>query len=113
MTGSLQIKNEKYYIVLNTTERGRRKQKWINTGLLAKGNKRKAEKMLRDKLHEYELTPNTVQNDVLFAERNCAMLQSIRCRRTSTKKLQRDGATVRADYHPRRFASSRISSTKP
>lgn len=68
MTGSLQIKNEKYYIVLNTTERGRRKQKWINTGLLAKGNKRKAEKMLRDKLHEYELTPNTVQNDVLFFE---------------------------------------------
>ena len=33
MTGSLQIKNNKYYIVLNTYEKGKRKIKWINTDL--------------------------------------------------------------------------------
>ena len=42
MTGSLQVKNGKYYMVLNSTENGKRKQKWIYTGLSAKGNKRKA-----------------------------------------------------------------------
>ena len=36
MTGSLQIKNEKFYIVLNITENGKRKQKWIATGLPTK-----------------------------------------------------------------------------
>ena len=68
MTGSLQNKNGKFYIVLNITDNGKRKQKWISTGLSVKGNKRKAEQMLRDKLREYELTPETVKSDVLFAD---------------------------------------------
>ena len=50
MTGSLQVKNDKFYMVLNSTENGKRKQKWISTGLPVKGNKRKAEQMLREKL---------------------------------------------------------------
>ena len=54
MTGSLQVKNGKYYMVLNSTENGKRKQKWISTGLPEKGNKRKAEQMLREKLTEEE-----------------------------------------------------------
>ena len=29
MTGSLQIKNNKYYIVLNDYVNGKRKQKWV------------------------------------------------------------------------------------
>ena len=33
MTGSLQVKNDKFYMVLNSTENGKRKQKWISTGL--------------------------------------------------------------------------------
>ena len=52
MTGSLQIKNEKYYIVLNDMVNGKRKQRWIATGLTVKGNKRKAEQLLREKLAE-------------------------------------------------------------
>ena len=48
MTGSLQIKNNKYYIVLNTYENGKRKIKWIHTDLPAKGNKTKAQKLLRE-----------------------------------------------------------------
>ena len=54
MTGSLQIKNNKYYIVLNTYENGKRKIKWINTDLPVKGNKTRAQKLLREALEEYE-----------------------------------------------------------
>ena len=50
MTGSLQVKNNKYYIVLNVYQHGKRKQKWIPTDLPEKGNKRKAEQLLREKL---------------------------------------------------------------
>lgn len=52
MTGSLQVKNEKFYIVLNDVVNGKRKQRWISTGLPVKGNKRKAEQLLREKLAE-------------------------------------------------------------
>lgn len=50
MTGSLQIKNNKYDIVLNTCEKGKRKIKWINTDLPVKGNKTRAQKLLREAL---------------------------------------------------------------
>lgn len=54
LTGSLQTKNNIYYIVLNTYENGKRKQKWINTELPVKGNKTKAQKLLRETLDDYE-----------------------------------------------------------
>ena len=54
MTGSLQEKNGKYYAVINVTENGKRKQKWIATGYETKGNKKRAEQFLRDKLKEYD-----------------------------------------------------------
>lgn len=68
MTGSLQVKNDKFYIVLNLTDNGKRKQKWIATGLYAKGNKRKAEKLLRDTLTKYEAAPPTSQSDALLVD---------------------------------------------
>ena len=64
MTGSLQIKNDKFYMVLNSTENGKRKQKWISTGLPVKGNKRKAEQMLREKLSEEETLSPAVCSDM-------------------------------------------------
>lgn len=55
VTGSLQVKNGIYYAVLNLKdENGKRKQKWISTGLPIKGNKRRAEKSLRDKIQEWD-----------------------------------------------------------
>ena len=48
MTGSLQIKNGKFYMALNVYVNGKRKIKWKSTGLTVKGNKRKAEQMLHD-----------------------------------------------------------------
>lgn len=69
MTGSLQVKNDKYYIVLNTYDaNGKRKMKWITTGLLEKGNKKRAERMLREYLQKYETKEKLVKTDVLFSD---------------------------------------------
>ena len=68
MPGSLTIKNGKYYAVLNIYEDGKRKKKWINSGLPEKGNKRKAEAFLREKIAEYERLEGIVQTDILFAD---------------------------------------------
>ena len=55
MTGSLQIKSEKYYAVLNFYDAsGKRVQKWIALNLPIKGNKRKAEALLNTLLVQYQ-----------------------------------------------------------
>lgn len=68
MTGSIQIKNGKYYAVINTYQNGKRKAKWISTGLDVKCNKRKAEQFLIDKIKEFELKENLIHTDVLFGD---------------------------------------------
>ena len=68
MTGSLTVKNGKYYAVLNAYENGKRKKKWISTNLPEKGNKRKAEQFLREKLAEYERMEGIVHSDVKFSD---------------------------------------------
>lgn len=69
MTGSLQTKNGKYYAVINLTDiNGKRKQKWISTGLEIKGNKRRAEQILRDKIKEYELKEKIIPTEILFSD---------------------------------------------
>ncbi|QCO93535.1 site-specific integrase [Reptile-associated circular DNA molecule] len=78
MTGSLQVKNDKYYILINTREKGKRKQKWIATGLDVKNNKRRAEQMLRDQLAAYEQRGGLFKSDVLFAAYIRRWLEQIR-----------------------------------
>ena len=69
MTGSLQIKNGKYYAVINMTDsKGNRKQKWLSTGLDVKSNKKKAEKFLREKLVEYGEKVSVDDGNILFSE---------------------------------------------
>lgn len=68
MTGSLQVKNDKFYIIVNLKENGKRKQKWIATGLDVKGNKRKAEQLLRETLISSEREPVRPTNGVLMAD---------------------------------------------
>lgn len=47
VAGHLQEKNGNFYIVLNYKDQtGKRKTKWLKTGLPVKGNKKKAELML-------------------------------------------------------------------
>ena len=55
MTGSLQVKSEKYYAVLNFKDSsGQRVQKWIPLNLSTKDNKRKAEAMLNALVVKYQ-----------------------------------------------------------
>ena len=69
MTGSLQVKNGKYYMVLNGVENGKRKQRWVSTGLTEKGNRRKAERLLREKLAEEERkAPSGEAMNILFTD---------------------------------------------
>lgn len=68
MTGHLQIKNDKYYAVINTYQKGKRSQKWISTGYTVKGNKTKAEKFLREQLSIYEEKEIYSDADILFSE---------------------------------------------
>jgi len=68
MTGSLQIKKDKYYLVLNTYLGNKRKPIWIATGLDVKGNKRRAQMMLRQELEKYELKSGIVPCDTLFSD---------------------------------------------
>ena len=80
MTGSLQEKNGKYYMVLNTKENGKRKLKWISTGLPVKGNKRRAEQMLRETLQAYECGQRKATPDILFADYIRSWLGGVRRR---------------------------------
>lgn len=68
MTGHLQIKRNKYYVVLDRYIDGKRKQQWLSTGLTAKGNKRKAEQMLREKLSEADKEAATPCSDMLISD---------------------------------------------
>ena len=65
IAGHLQIKNDNYYMVLNYTDaNGKRRQPWIPTGLPAKGNKRRAEKLLLDTRKSF--VPPVVSNPAIF-----------------------------------------------
>ncbi len=92
MTGSLQQKNGKYYAVINLTDQnGKRKQKWISTGYEIKGNKKKAEQFLRDKLKEFELQENLIFTDMLFCDYAVHWLQVVE--KTVDIKLTLDNDT--------------------
>ncbi len=67
LAGHLHEKNGYYYIILNLTDSaGRRKPKWISTGLTIKGNKKRAEQMLMEERRKYATAK--AGDDVLFAD---------------------------------------------
>ncbi len=76
MTGSLKIKNGVYYAVINYKDNyGKYKQKWISTGLKERGNKKEAQKFLKEQLDKfnlneiYEQTPEPqINNDIVFVD---------------------------------------------
>ena len=79
MTGSLQIKNGKYYAVLNyRDEYDKRKQKWICTELEIKGNKKAAEKFLNQCIEKYDNKENMLNNDMYFHTYIGIWLESIK-----------------------------------
>ena len=73
VAGHLQEKYGYYYAVLNyTDENGKRKTKWIATGLEIKGNKKRAEAILLEQRHLFEQKlseiPVVNKDDILFAD---------------------------------------------
>jgi integrase len=73
VAGHLQEKYGYYYAVLNyTDENGKRKTKWIATGLEIKGNKKRAEAILLEQRHLFEQKlseiPVVKKDDILFAD---------------------------------------------
>ncbi|MFQ9993390.1 tyrosine recombinase XerC [Ruthenibacterium lactatiformans] len=84
IAGHLQIKNDNYYMVLNYTDaNGKRRQPWIPTGLPAKGNKRRAEKLLLDTRKNFvppvvSKENEDISSDMLFADYMELWLEIIR-----------------------------------
>ena len=73
VAGHLQEKYGYFYAVLNyTDENGKRKTKWIATGLEVKGNKKRAEAILLEQRHLFEQKlseiPVVNKDDILFAD---------------------------------------------
>ncbi len=72
VAGHLQEKKGYYYIILNlTNEEGKRKQKWISTGLPVKGNKKRAEQRLMEERQRYDTSRSGARNfwqEILFAD---------------------------------------------
>lgn len=69
VAGHLQEKKGNFYMVLNfTDENGRRKPKWVATGLPVKGNKRKAEAMLFDERQKYTTSTAAPDESTLFSD---------------------------------------------
>lgn len=59
VAGHLQEKKGFFYIVLNYKDKeGKRKSKWMATGLPVKGNKKRAESLLMDARRNFEFKPN-------------------------------------------------------
>lgn len=70
VAGHLSEKKGYFYIVLNYTDYyGKRKTKWISTGLPIKGNKKRAEKLLMQERRNFvPEEPEIIKNDMLFAD---------------------------------------------
>ena len=69
MTGSLQVKKDVYYAVLNfKDENGKRRPKWINTGFKVKNNKREANAALNKLIAEYEGREIVRNRDITFLD---------------------------------------------
>ena len=79
MTGSLQIKNDKFYAVLNFRDRnGKRVQKWIPLNLPVRGNKRRAEAMLNQLLIDYQGIESVEPMNTLLSQHIAAWIESNR-----------------------------------
>ena len=88
ITGSLQVKNGKYYAVLNLKDKNnKRKQKWISTGLVEKGNKRKAEEFLQKCIQQYSSYGDVYDAHALFCDYILNWVEA----RTNIENTTRDG----------------------
>jgi len=79
MTGCLQVKNDTFYAVLDYRDAaGRRKRKWVSTGLAVRGNKKKAEAFLQKTLRQYEDSKVSCTADLPFVDFMFLWLESVK-----------------------------------
>ena len=79
ISGSLQKKNGKWHTVIYVKDNdGKKTPKWETTGLLIKGNKKEAEKILRERISRYEILEGCVRDDVLLSDFISFWLNSIK-----------------------------------
>ena len=79
VAGHLQEKNGNFYIVLNYKDQtGKRKTKWLKTGLPVKGNKKKAELMLLETRRTFVSEAEYDPNNILFADFMIQWLEIVR-----------------------------------
>ena len=65
MTGSLQVKNGYLYgVITYKDEAGKKKHKWIATGLKERGNRKAAKEILDKALAEFEERQQTVRDKI-------------------------------------------------
>lgn len=114
MTGSLKIKNDTFYAVINLKEDGKYKQKWISTKLKVKGNKRKATEFLNKIMAEYEANetqPNT--DDILFTD---YLMQWLEKKKSKIDPITWQGYRIYVEKHIVPFFESKrlkLSELKP
>ena len=112
MTGSLQTKKlasgkEYYYIVLNFyTPDGKRRPKWVSTGLPVKGNKRKAEAMLNAELQKYPTEIYVADRDMLFSDAIKKWLSSVEA---SVTKSTYEGYSLHCQNPIQYFAQKKLT----
>lgn len=110
MHGSVQIKKTKsgreyYYTVISVRdENGKTKQKWEATGLPVKGNKRKAELLLMERIKQYEGQICHTNSDMLFSDWMEQWLESI--------KNQIERSTWEGYYYPVQHVQNYFSQKK-
>ena len=69
VAGHLQEKKGYFYMVLSYPDAaGKRKTKWLPTGLPVKGNKKKAEKMLMETRQTFVPECKPIHEDMLFSD---------------------------------------------
>jgi integrase len=70
VTGSVQLKTNGYwYVVINIKDKdNKRKTQWFSTGLKERGNKRRAEEILRQKINELSNKGNAEPSKVLLCD---------------------------------------------
>jgi len=74
ITGSIQPKNNMLYAVLNLKdENGKRKPKWIPTGLSVRGNKTRAKEVLKQLIREYSERSQTEKATASVPEQPAAV----------------------------------------
>lgn len=57
MTGRLRVKNGYFYAIINYKDKfGNYRQKWINSGLVERGNKKNAQRFLEEKIKTLKKT---------------------------------------------------------